>query len=311
MQQFTMKNLYLLVLLALTTLAGCGGSPDEGQPQGEDTTKTEGTQQEQQTEPVEKLGDQVISEIIKSIPNPLEVAFLIKEIGTDYQREDLNDPKAVDNYTTNYKKALNLGIYSTDLGYANIYGVNQDALNYLNSVKKLADGLSIGQFFDYNTIKRLTSNNENLDSLLQLTTSNFEKINFHLSKQRRDYLSILILTGGWLEATYITSLVYQDSGNAKLKEKIGEQKIVLERILLVLDVYQNKPNFNGLITDLKELQSVYDRVEIEEQQGKPVMKVVDDEIVIQSNRKTFVKASDEDISQIMNLIRSIRNKIVK
>lgn len=311
MQQFTMKNLYLFVLLALTILAGCDSSSNGGQPNGENTAKSGDQQPGQQTEAVEKLGDQVITEIIKSIPNPLEVAFLIKEIGTDYQRDDLNDPKAVDNYTTNYKKALNLGIYSTDLGYANIYGVNQDALNYLNSVKKLADGLSIGQFFDYKTIKRLTSNNQNLDSLLQLTTSNFEKINFHLSKQRRDYLSILILTGGWLEANYITSLVYQDSGNARLKEKIGEQKIVLERILLVLEVYQNKPNFSGLITDLKELQSIYDRVEIEEQEGKPVMKVVGDEIVIQSNRKTFVKVSDEDVDQIMNLMRSVRNKIVK
>lgn len=311
MRQLIMKNFYIFCLFALSLLVSCGGDTADNNPEEGQSTETGDATGQDQAEAVEKLNDEVITNIIKSIPNPLEVAFLIKEIGTEYQRDDLNDPKAVDNYTTNYKKALNLGVYSTDLGYANIYGVNQDALNYLNSVKKLADGLSIGQFFDYNTIKRLTSNNENLDSLLQLTTSNFEKINFHLSKQRRDYLSILILTGGWIEANYITALVYQESGNAKLKEKIGEQKIVLERILLVLDVYQNKPYFKGLITDLNELKSVYDRVEIVEQQGKPVMKVIDDEIVIKSNRKTFVKVSDEDINQIMNLIRSIRNKIVK
>ncbi|MGF1533109.1 MAG: hypothetical protein ACFCUI_05365 [Bernardetiaceae bacterium] len=306
-----MKKLYYLLFLLSFLFVGCGGNNENGQQSSENAQNGAAEAKEGEEDAVEKLNEEVITGIIKSIPNPLEVAFLIKEIGTEYQREDLNDPKAVDNYTTNYKKALNLGVYSTDLGYANIYGINQDALNYLNSVKKLADGLSIGQFFDYATIKRLTSNNENLDSLLQLTTSNFEKINFHLSKQRRDYLSILILTGGWLEASYITSLVYQESANAKLKEKIGEQKIVLERILLVLNVYQNKPYFKGLLTDLNELKSIYDRVQIVEQQGKPVMKVVDDEIVIQSNRKTFVEASDEDITQIINLIRSIRNKIVK
>ncbi len=311
MRQLTMKKLYYLLFLLSFLFVGCGGNNENGQQSSENAQNGAAEAKEGEEDAVEKLNEEVITGIIKSIPNPLEVAFLIKEIGTEYQREDLNDPKAVDNYTTNYKKALNLGVYSTDLGYANIYGINQDALNYLNSVKKLADGLSIGQFFDYATIKRLTSNNENLDSLLQLTTSNFEKINFHLSKQRRDYLSILILTGGWLEASYITSLVYQESANAKLKEKIGEQKIVLERILLVLNVYQNKPYFKGLLTDLNELKSIYDRVQIVEQQGKPVMKVVDDEIVIQSNRKTFVEASDEDITQIINLIRSIRNKIVK
>ncbi|MEM6298020.1 MAG: hypothetical protein AAF740_04950 [Bacteroidota bacterium] len=302
--------LYFLSIALAITLVSCGGTTPEGQ-EGTDTeTPVTNTNTEEPSEATRQLKEDQIPNIIKSIPNPLEVAFLIKDIGTEYQKGDLNDPKSVDNYTTNYKKALNLGVYSTDLGYANIYEVNQDALNYLNSVKKLADGLSIGQFFDYKTIKRLTNNTDNLDSLLQLTTSNFEKINFHLSKQRRDYLSILILTGGWMEASYITSLVYEESANEKLKEKIGEQKIVLERILLVLEVYKGKPYFEGLINNLNELKTAYEKVEIVEQKGQPVMKVVGDEIVIESTTKTFVEVTDEDLNQIISLIRSIRNEMV-
>ena len=50
----------------------------------------------------------------------MEITMLIKEGGAVYDKQELNDHNNVSNYTTNFKKALNLGVYGTDLGYANI-----------------------------------------------------------------------------------------------------------------------------------------------------------------------------------------------
>jgi hypothetical protein len=307
MRQF-MKNLYLALFAFLfLTLWSCQGSQTV-ESQNTETT-TQGT--EEVSDEANQLREEDINRIIQSIPNPLEISTLIKEAGSEYRKENMNNPDFVDNYKKNYHKALNLGVYSTDLGFANIYEKSQDALNYLTSVKKLADGLTIGKFFDYNTIKKLTTNSENLDSLLQLTTSNFEKINFHLRSQNREYLSILILTGGWIEAGYLTTQVYKESNNAQLRERIGEQKLVLDQILYVLEAYKTKPNFPGLLKDLNELKSVYDRVEITEEESNSEMKIVDDEIVIQTNNKSVVKITDEDVELISSLLKSIRKKIIQ
>ncbi len=121
-----------------------------------------------------KLSPDVIKGIIESIPNPIEISFLIKDMGVKYNPAILNSTDKVSSYNTEYKKALNLGVYSTDLGYANIYSQSQDAIGFLTGVKDMADGLNIGKFFDFETIKQLASSSDNMNELLQETTMNLQ-----------------------------------------------------------------------------------------------------------------------------------------
>ena len=255
------------------------------------------------------MSDEMINDMIQSIPSPLEITMLIKK-GSVYNKEYLNSSDKSNQYTTNFKKALNLGVYGTDLGYANIYGQTQDAVSYLSSVQELAEGLSIGQFFKYRELKKLAESENNLDSLILNTTRNFEKINSHLREQKRESLSILLLTGGWVEATYLTTLVYNKTPNEALKDKIGEQKIVLGQILLVLDVYRSKPDFPELIGLLRELQKVYDDIEIDTQYDDPVMVERDGELVFVDKSESKIVMTDEHVAQITELIHEIREKIV-
>ncbi len=299
-----MKKLYLSIV-TLLLLLGCG----DNNASTEETTTTE-----EETGVVEQPGinDELVTDILQAIPSPLEISMLIQEIDPTYKASVLNDAGNSDSYTTNYSKAINLGIYGTDLGYANIYGKNQDALKYLNSVRDLADGLSIGEFFDYATMKRLADSSDNLDSLLVETTSNFNQINYHLRQQKREHLSILILTGGWIEAVYLTCLVHEGNDNQLLKEKIGEQKIVLDKILLVLDVYKSKPNFRGLIDDLTALQQVYDQIEIETVYAPATTQEgPDGQLIVVDNTTSTVKITDADVETITSLTKSIRNKLIR
>ncbi len=293
----------ILAVLGALFLFGC--SSDNGmveEPQSQ--TKNSNIPNE-----VVVMSDEIINDIIQSIPSPLEVTMLIKE-GNIYNRDYLNPSDRASNYTTNFRKALNLGVYGTDLGYANIYGQTQDAISYLNSVQKLAEGLSIGQFFDYHTLKKLAESENNLDSLILNTTQNFEKINFHLREQKRESLSILLLTGGWVEATYLTTLVYNKTPNQSLRDKIGEQKIVLGQILLVLDVYRSKPDFPELISSLRELQKVYDDIEISTVFGDPVMVEKNGELVFVDKSESKIQMTDEHVARITDLINKIRERII-
>lgn len=256
------------------------------------------------------IDDEVIGSILDQIPSPLEISALLKKSGIKYNADLLNSPDNLPKYNTNFKMALNLGIYGTDLGYTNIYEQNQSGIKYLSAIKSLANQLNIGQFFDIETIGRLATNSKNLDSLLLITTQNFNSINHYLQQQNRSNLSVLLLTGGWIEAMQVTCQVAANNpGHTELKEKIGEQKITLEQILLLFSFYEKDDNMASLLNDLKELEATFNKINITYTYKESSMEVVDGVAVIKDNSTTTIEITDEDVRNIMSKTNSIRNKI--
>jgi len=299
-----MKRLFpVLILIALMA---CGDSKTKSEEQAFLESLDSATES---TQPV--ISEQVISDIMQQIPSPLEISVLLKESGTSYKKEILNSTDKTELYNSSYKQALNLGIYGTDLGYTNIYEQNQDGLFYLNSIKTLADALNIGQFFDFSTIRKLAANSQNLDSLLLITTMNFNSINHYLQNQNRSNLSILLLTGGWLEALHISCQVYDQYPEKELMEKIGEQKIILENIVLLLAAFESSdPNIAGLSEDMSRLQSEFDKIEIIYTYQESSFKEVDGVLVIEDNSTTEINITEENVSKITQLTNEIREKII-
>ncbi len=257
------------------------------------------------------VDQEVISSILDQIPSPLEISVLLKESGTKYNFGLLNSPDNLTKYNSNFKKALNLGIYGTDLGYTNIYEQNQDGIKFLSTIKTLANELNIGQFFDIETIGRLATNSKNLDSLLLITTQNFNAINHYLQQQNRSNLSVLLLAGGWVEAMQVTcQTASKNPGNQELSEKIGEQKITLEQLMLLLSFYANDENMSSLMKDFEELKALYDQVNIVYTYQESTLEVVDGVAVIKDNSTTTIEITDADVRKIMEKTNTIRNKII-
>jgi hypothetical protein len=298
-----MRIVIIGLILALFTACGSEKKSDEQAfLEGLDSAKTEGP----------SISEGVIGDILNRIPSPLEISVLLKESGRKYDGSYLNNPDNISNYNSNYKKALNLGVYGTDLGYTNIYEQNQDGVKYMSSIKNLADGLNIGQFFDIETIGRLATNSKNLDSLLLITTQNFNSINHYLQSQNRSNLSVLFLTGGWVEAVHILGEVAAaNPTNKELRETIGEQKIILENIILLLSFYKDSDqNMATLLTDMEELKKMYDKVNITYTYSESTFEIVDGVMIIKDNSSSSIQITEEDITNIKNLISSIRNKII-
>ena len=293
----------LMISLVALFLTACGSSkkPDEQAFLNSlDSAKTGPT-----------IDEEVINSILQQIPSPLEISVLLKESGTKYSSSLLNTPDNLSKYNSNYKKALNLGVFGTDLGYTNIYQQNQDGIKYLSSIKSLADGLNIGQFFDIETIGRLATNSKNLDSLLLITTQNFNSINHYLQTQSRANLSVLLLIGGWIEAMQITCQVAaKDMNNKNLQEKIGEQKIILEQIVLLLSFYKEDPNMASLLTDMGDLKQAFDKINIIYTYKESTMEIIDGVAVIKDNSTTTINITNQDVENIKSLTNSIRNKII-
>ena len=129
-----------------------------------------------------------IDEIIQSLPSPAEMSALIESLGIPFSKGYLASPEQADDYDTNFKKALGLGILSSDLGYLNVYGQTNETVNYLATIRKISDDLSIGQFFDFQTLKRLASSNENMDSLMFLSQNSFREMDTRDEAFTRNFL---------------------------------------------------------------------------------------------------------------------------
>jgi hypothetical protein len=258
------------------------------------------------------ISDDAIASILESIPQPLEISMLLKESGKKYNASILNSPDYTSKYNSNYKRALNLGIYGTDLGYTNIYEQNQDGVKYMAAIKEMADGLNIGRFFDIETIGRLATNSKNLDSLLLITTQNFNDINHFLQSQNRSSLSVLLLTGGWLEALHITTEVAAGSPeNVELRETIGSQKVILDNLIQLLNFYKaSDQNMASLLTDLEELKTAYDKVKITYTYKEATFEVVDGVMVIKDNSTSTIDITNDVLASIKSITSNIRKKII-
>ena len=258
-----------------------------------------------------KISEEVITDIIQQVPSPLEISYLLKNVGTQYDFDILNSPSNSPKYNSNFRKALNLGVYGTDLGYANIYEQNQDAILFLNSIKSLANDLSIGQFFDFTAIARLATNGKNMDSLLLITTQNFNNINAYLQEDQRSNLSVLILTGGWLEALHVTCQVAEKNpDNQMLLEKIGEQKIILHNINAMLGFYTHDPHIADFRESILELERAYAQIEIVYSYAEPTLEEVNGILMVKDNSTTTINITKDHVDAIRQEVVNIRRKII-
>lgn len=301
-----MKN--IIIFLSLFFILSC--SSDNGKQQEVQQYNSYIDEEVIDTLEIPELSDQAIQDILHSLPSPLEMSILIKSTGALYSRRILNLTDNSQKYVTEFQKALNLGIYGADLAYVNLYDKKQDAITLLPIVHELADDINIGHFFDFQSIRRLAINSQNLDSLLFITTSNYEKMNKYLLQQERMRLSVLMLTGGWLESTYILVQIATMSKNEELKEHIGQQKSILDNIIFLLSVYQKDPGIRKLYIDFKELKKLFDQVEINYVYKEPTFEEIDGMLVVTNHSTSTLTMPEGLIDKINKTINFIRNTVI-
>jgi hypothetical protein len=300
-----MKHQITFYIICSLFLISCGGNKKDSDSRDLNALLAEKTSQSELS-----ISEETMNDIIQSLPSPLEIATLIKESGLRYDPDFLNPTENAKNYATDTEKALAMGIYSGDLGYINIYEKSTAAFNYLGTIKKLADDLMIGQFFDIEMIKRIASNSSKIDSLLYISTMSFEKMDKYLRDQKRGKLSVLLVTGTWIESFYLANRVVSNTKNADLIERIAEQKMILDQILLIVSAYNEDPMFQKISDELKTLKKEYDKVTISYNYVEPETMEINGRLVIVDKSTTEVHISDEQLVQICMLISDIRNRMV-
>jgi len=289
---------FSLFVIATLFLAACGQRPSE---------KLEVDLEDAEAGELQ-ISSETMNEIIQNIASPIEVAALISSLNIPFSTSYLADPEKLSTSTTSFEMAYSLGALSADLGYLNMYEKTGTAVNYLSSINRLADALQIGQFFDFATIKRLATTSSDLDSLLFISINSFNNMDDYLRETDRSNLSTLMIAGVWMEGLYLATQVAVQNSNEELQSMIGEQKLILNDLLLVLNNFRNEPVIKGYIDDFEAIKGAYTDVKITYEVGEPETIEKDGMLMVVQSETSHVAMDDATLRKIIETTREIRNR---
>lgn len=251
-----------------------------------------------------------VAKVFYAVPSPSELSAMIKATGANYNKNMLNPPANEAKYTSIIQKAMNLGVYGADLSYTSTFDQTQEAMVYMGICKKLADGLGITGAINENTVKRMEKNLNNKDSLLKIISDTYLETDIYLKNNDRAGVSALVVAGGWIEGLYISvNIAAQNNKNEMLVKRIAEQKLILENLIGLLETNEANDNAPELMTELKSLKAVYDKVKMAD---APATEAKTDNAA----QKTVIGSggelnlTPEQLTEITNKITAIRSKII-
>ena len=260
---------------------------------------------------VQKLSPEAIADISKNISSPVEIANLLLKLDVPFSQNYLATSVDANKLSTNFDKAIKLGILGADLGYLNMYEKTGSSLDVLSSIRKLAEDIKVGQFFDFESIKRLSKNKSNLDSLLFISIDSYTKIDNYLRDNDRGQLSALMIIGVWIEGQYLATQVISKVPDKMLMDRVGEQKIILNDLIFLLVPYCNHDSeYSALCKNLQEIKDKYHDVRITYTQGDPISVEKDGGLTVTQTETSVVEMSKEQLDGIIEITKNIRNRLV-
>ncbi len=262
-----------------------------------------------QDQPLE-VSSEAMENIVQNIASPVEMAALIKSLGVPFNKDYVATTDNVDSYASSYTKAFNLGVFGADLGYINMYNKTTAVLEYISAIKTLADGVNVGQFFDFSTLKRLASNSSNLDSMMYISVHSFNKMDSYLRKNKRSNLSAIMIAGVWIEGLYLGTQVAKAHPTERLIQSIGEQKMIMSELMLILENYKQDKFIADLIVDIKVVKHEFDNIKITIEVGEPESVVKDGRLTIIQHEKSTANVTPEQMKEIIAKTELVRNKLI-
>ncbi len=244
------------------------------------------------------------------LPSPYQVAHLVKNYGIPFYENIPNKPENAKRYTTAFKRALNLGIYGTDISYLNIYDRTPQSIAYLAVLKRLSEELGLAPTFDAAFFSGIEKNIESKDSIMVLMSRSYRKADTYLRENDRTDIGALILTGGWIESVYILTRLAKTTSNRDVINRIGEQKHPLDNLIEVLTpLYYKSPEYSELIDKFIDLAYEFDGIIYSYSYKEPKIDV--ENKIIYINSQSRVTISEYHLDIISQKVEAIRNIIIE
>ncbi len=199
------------------------------------------------------------TENLYEMPTPNELFQLVKEMSGEGQKRMMSPANTVDRYLTTPKRALNFGVYATDLVYASTYKITSEVVRYYLTCKKLGDDLGLSGSFSDKDFVRLERNLAQGDSLDVISNDAYERAYRKMQDERMDPTLALVLAGGWVESMHLVSrqVLHFDAADP-LVVRVAEQKPSLDHLIDMMAAYKSDTNVTATRMELIKLRDIYD-----------------------------------------------------
>ena len=195
--------------------------------------------------------------VFNSVPDRVQIIKLIDENKIEYNGDLLNNPNSVSKYSMEFYRAVNLGIYGSDLSIANSFEETQESLLFLKCVNSLAMSVGVSGAFDQKMFDRMEANKSNKDSTLEIITGAFKKSDEILKEDGRSATSAEILAGSWIEGLYVGCSFAKLLGTESLVKAVLNQQESLKNLIIMLEASSLNESEQFLILDLKAILFEY------------------------------------------------------
>lgn len=241
----SLKVVTLLFALALFSCDGGGEKPEEI------------IAEEEHTSPSFEESKFNAQNVFNTLPERQMVMDLIAEHKLEYNPDLLNDPNSVGKYSVEFSKGINLGIYGADLCVSSSFDQTQESMVFLKCVNVLAQSLGVNSAFDQRMFERIDANNNNKDSVLEIVTDAFRKVDEILKYNNRPATSAIILAGCWIEGLYISANMAETVQQEKIIKSILAQKESLKNLIVMMESVKLEEGAKYILEGLKKLHESF------------------------------------------------------
>ncbi|MFI5150378.1 MAG: hypothetical protein ACHQRM_11645 [Bacteroidia bacterium] len=246
--------------------------------------------------------------VFYALPSPIETADLLKKAGATYNKDYLNSLDNSTKYNTSAGRAMNLGVYGTDLSFTTIFDATSESMLYLKKVNSLASALGISEAFGEGTMDRMQANSNNRDSLLSIISDAYWTADAYLQENQRPSTSALIVAGGWVEGLYIATRVALSKNNPDINIRIAEQKLSLDNLIGLMTEQKKDQDVAGMLSDLIDLKDSF--MKIKTSAGQASTSTDPNTKVTSVGGGSKFDVTKDDITEIAKKAETIRNKII-
>ena len=245
----TMRMRLLPITATALCLVACGGNT------GDASTEAQGD--------LVIGGEEAATAQMYQMPTPNELFGLVRQMAGDGHKRMLNPASNVDRYASLRSRAVNFGVYATDLVYASSFKLNVEVARYYLTSKKLAGTLGLDAAFSDADFVRLESNLASGDSLELISNEAYQKAYERMQEEKMGPVLNMVLAGGWLESMHLVMQQIQAFGHSEpLMARVAEQKVTLEHLLGMMEADKSDADVAAIYGQLATLRGIYDQLNV-------------------------------------------------
>jgi len=207
---------------------------------------------------------EVTKSFVFLFPSPGEVLERFYEADISYMGELLHPSRQSDKYLTSKDKALNLGVYISDMAYSAMFSRTNETVDYLKTIQRLSSEIDISNNVFESLIERAEGSIGDRDSMVVIGNEVFYNMVEFLETGGKEHTVAVISCGAYVEAMYLAlNSVDEFNEDDPVIKQIAELKYPMENLKNQAESVSNDPGMESIVNYLNMLDEVFQELQKE------------------------------------------------